>query len=195
MESAKTTEVTQLLRAWGSGDQGALDRLTPLVYDELRRMARRYMRNERSGNTLQTTALVNEVYLRLVDVDNVNWIDRVHFFAVSAQMMRRILVDRARAKASAKRGGLWKREAHSTAINFDEMPDPASNRGADLIAVDDALKQLAEFDPRKAQLIELRYFGGLSVEETAAVLKISGQSVMRDWKLAKAWLMRELTKQ
>jgi RNA polymerase sigma factor (TIGR02999 family) len=130
----------------------------------------------------------------LVDVNNVKWSDRVHFFAVSAQMMRRILVDSARAKASAKRDGLWKREAHSTAVNFDEMPDAASNRGSDLIAVDDALKHLAEFDPRKAQVIELRFFGGLSVEESAEVLKISPQSVMRDWKLAKAWLMRELTR-
>jgi len=193
MEAPKTAEVTQLLRAWGSGDRAALDRLTPLVYDELRRMARRYMRNERGGNTLQTTALVNEAYLRLIDVKNVNWSDRVHFFAVSAQMMRRILVDAARARGSAKRGGLVKRVAHSTAVNLDEIPDAGSDRGKELIAVDDALKQLAEFDPRKAQVVEFRYFGGLSVDETAEVLKISPQSVMRDWKLAKAWLMRELS--
>jgi len=192
MEAPKTAEVTQLLRAWGSGDRAALDRLTPLVYDELRCMARRYMRNERGGNTLQTTALVNEAYLRLIDVKNVNWSDRVHFFAVSAQMMRRILVDAARARGSAKRGGLAKRVAHSTAVYLDEIPDAGSDRGTELTAVDDALKQLAEFDPRKAQVVELRYFGGLSVEETAEVLKISPQNVMRDWKLAKAWLMREL---
>ncbi|MEO8052750.1 MAG: sigma-70 family RNA polymerase sigma factor [Acidobacteriota bacterium] len=189
----KTQEITVLLRAWSAGDGAALDRLTPLVYDELRRMARRYMRNERAGNTLQTTALVNEAYLRLIDVKNVSWSDRVHFFAVSAQMMRRILVDAARARASAKRGGLAKRVAHSTAVNWDEIPDASSNRGVELIAIDDALKRLAEFDPRKAQVIELRFFGGLSVEETAAVLKISPQSVMRDWKLAKAWLTRELS--
>jgi RNA polymerase sigma factor (TIGR02999 family) len=185
--------ITVLLRAWSAGDEAALDRLTPLVYDELRRMARRYMRNERAGNTLQTTALVNEAYLRLVDAKNVSWSDRVHFFAVSAQMMRRILVDSARARASAKRGGLAKRAAHSTAVNWDEIPDASSNRGAELIAIDDALKRFAEFDLRKAQVIELRFFGGLSVEETATVLKISPQSVMRDWKLAKAWLTRELS--
>ena len=192
MASPESSQVTGLLRAWASGDAAALDRLTPLVYDELRRMARRYMRNERAGNTLQTTALVNEAYLRLVDVKNMNWADRVHFFAVSAQMMRRILVDAARARASAKRGGMAKRVAHSTAVNLDEIPDTGSSRAAELIAVDDALQQLAGFDPRKARVIELRYFGGLSVEESAEVLKISPQSVMRDWKLAKAWLMREL---
>lgn len=192
MESPKTTEVTQLLRAWASGDRLALDRLTPLVYDELRRMARRYMRNERGGNTLQTTALVNEAYLRLIDVRNVNWSDRVHFFAVSAQMMRRILVDAARARGSAKRGGLLQRAAHSAAVNLDDIPDMRSDRGAELLAVDDALQRLAEFDPRKAQVVELRYFGGLSVDETAEVVKISAQSVLRDWKLAKAWLTREL---
>src|ERR1700704_5998803 len=174
-------EITELLKAWGSGDAAALDQLTPLVYEELRRLARRYMRNERAGNTLQTTALVHEAYLRLVNVKNVNWSDRVHFFAVSAQIMRRILVDAARARASAGRGGLAQREAHS-AIHLDEIPDARSNRGAEFIAVDDALQLLAEFDPRKAQVVELRYFGGLSVEESAEVLKISPQSVMRDWK-------------
>jgi RNA polymerase sigma factor (TIGR02999 family) len=193
MKSAETSQVTVLLRAWASGDGAALDRLAPLVYDELRRMARRYMRKERAGNTLQTTALVNEAYLRLVDVKNVSWSDRVHFYAVSAQMMRRILVDSARARASAKRGGAVKRVAHSTAVNFDEIPDLRSARGTELLAVDDALTRLAEFDPRKAKVIELRFFGGMSVEETAEVLKISPQSVMRDWKLAKAWLLRELT--
>ena len=193
MGPPETAQVTVLLKAWASGDPAALDRLTPLVYDELRRMARRYMRNERGGNTLQTTALVNEAYLRLVDVHNVVWNDRAHFFAVSAQMMRRILVDAARARGSAKRGGLLKRAQHSTAINLDEIPDVNSNRAAELIAIDDALERLAEFDPRKARVIELRFFGGLSVEETAEVLKLSPQSVMRDWKLAKAWLTRDLT--
>ena len=195
MTQPETAQVTVLLKAWAAGDPAALNRLTPLVYDELRRMARRYMRNERAGNTLQTTALVNEAYLRLIDVKNVRWNDRVHFFAVSAQMMRRILVDAARARASAKRGGLMKRADHSTAINLDEIPDMSSLRGAELIAIDDALLRLAEFDSRKARVIELRFFGGLSVEESAEVLKISPQSVMRDWKLAKAWLFRELAKQ
>jgi RNA polymerase sigma factor (TIGR02999 family) len=176
MPSPESSQVTVFLKAWTAGDAAALDRLTPLVYDELRRMARRYMRNERAGNTLQTTALVNEAYIRLIDVNNVNWSNRVHFFAVSAQMMRRILVDAARARASAKRGGLAKRVAHSTAVNLDEIPDARSNRGAELLAVDDSLQRLAEFDPRKAQVVELRYFGGLSVEESAAVLKISPDS-------------------
>src|ERR1700693_2217006 len=186
---AESPEITVLLKAWGSGDAAALDRLTPLVYDELRRLARRYMRNERAGNTLQTTALVNEAYLRLVDAKRVAWQDRVHFFAVSAQMMRRILVDAARARGSAKRGGQVKRVNHSSAFNLDEIPDVSTGRDRELVAIDDAL---AEMDPRKARVIELRFFGGLSVEETAEILKISPQSVMRDWKLAKAWLTREL---
>jgi RNA polymerase sigma factor (TIGR02999 family) len=188
----ESPEITVLLKAWGSGDAAALNQLTPLVYEELRRLARRYMRNERVGNTLQTTALVNEAYLRLVDAKSVGWQDRVHFFAVSAQMMRRILVDAARARASGKRGGQLKRVNHSSAFNLDEIPDVSSTRDRELVAIDDALKVLAEMDPRKARVIELRFFGGLSVEETAEVLKISPQSVMRDWKLAKAWLLREL---
>jgi len=191
----ESPEITELLKAWGSGDAAALDRLTPLVYDELRRLARRHMRNERAGNnTLQTTALVNEAYLRLVDAKRVGWQDRVHFFAVSAQMMRRILVDAARARGSAKRGGQVKRVNHSTAFNLDEIPDVSTGRDRELVAIDDALNTLAEMDPRKARVIELRFFGGLSVEETAEILKISPQSVMRDWKLAKAWLTRELAK-
>jgi RNA polymerase sigma factor (TIGR02999 family) len=189
----KYPEITVLLRAWNRGDAAALNQLTPLVYEELRRLARRYMRNERLGNTLQTTALVNEAYLRLVDAKSVGWQDRVHFFAVSAQIMRRILVDAARARGSAKRGGQVKRINHSSAFNLDEIPDVSSGRDRELVAIDDALKTLAEMDPRKSRVIELRFFGGLSVEETAEVLKISPQSVMRDWKLAKAWLMRELT--
>jgi RNA polymerase sigma factor (TIGR02999 family) len=190
----ESSEITVLLKAWASGDAAALDQLTPLVYDELRRLARRYMRNERAGNTLQTTALVNEAYMRLVDAKRVAWQDRVHFFAVSAQMMRRILVDAARAKGSAKRGGQVKRVNHSAAFNLDEIPDVSTGRDRELVAIDDALNTLAEMDPRKARVIELRFFGGLSVEETAEVLKISPQSVMRDWKLAKAWLTRELSK-
>jgi RNA polymerase sigma factor (TIGR02999 family) len=185
--SGPPAEITRLLRAWGNGDQAALDRLTPVVYDELRRMARRYMRREREGHTLQTTALVNEAYLRLIDVTHVSWQDRAHFFAVSAQMMRRILVDAARARASSKRGGLAVR------AELEEIPDLSSGRDREIVAIDDALKALAELDPRKAKVIELRFFGGLSVDETAEVLKISPQSVLRDWKLAKAWLMRELS--
>jgi len=192
MMPPESPEITALLKAWGNGDAAALDQLTPLVYDELRRLARRYMRNERAGNTLQTTALVNEAYLRLVDAKRVGWQDRVHFFAVSAQMMRRILVDAARARGSAKRGGQVKRVNHSTAFNLDEIPDVSTGRDRELVAIDDALNTLAEIDPRKARVIELRFFGGLSVEETAEILKISPQSVTRDWKLAKAWLMREL---
>jgi RNA polymerase sigma factor (TIGR02999 family) len=185
-------EITILLKAWGAGDQGALNRLTPLVYDELRRMARRYMRRERAGNTLQTTALINEAYLRLVDAQSVDWQDRVHFFAVSAKVMRRILVDAARARGSAKRGGLVIRVDHSTAVDLDQIPEVG--RSAELIALDDALNALAEIDPRKARVIELRFFGGLSVEETGGVLGISPQSVLRDWKLAKVWLIREMAK-
>jgi RNA polymerase sigma factor (TIGR02999 family) len=188
----ESVEITVLLKAWGDGDQTALDRLVPLVYAELRRMARRQMRKERAGNTLQTTALVNQAYLRLVDAQNAGWKDRVHFFAVSAQIMRRILVDAARARSSAKRGGQFKRADHSTAIDLDQIPDLGVRRDAELATLDDALNALAQFDARKAKVIELRFFGGLSVEETAEFLKLSAQSVMRDWKLAKAWLSREM---
>ncbi len=193
MKPPESVEITALLKAWGGGDHAALDRLVPLVYAELHHMARRHMRNEREGNTLQTTALVNQAYLRLVDVRNAGLNDRVHFFAVSAQVMRRILVDAARARASGKRGGQFKRSSHSTAINLDELPDLGFKRAEELAALDDALNALAQFDARKAKVIELRFFGGLSVEETAEALQISPQSVMRDWKLAKAWLMRELS--
>jgi len=190
--STGPAEITVLLKAWGAGDQNALNRLTPLVYSELRRMARRYMRNERAGNTLQTTALINEAYLRLVDVQSAGWQDRAHFFAVSAQLMRRILVDAARARGTAKRGGLGVRVDHSTAVNLDEIPEVG--RSTELVSLDDALSALAEIDPRKARVIELRFFGGLSVEETAGVLGISPQSVLRDWKLARVWLKREMRK-
>ncbi len=181
-----SAEITQLLRAWGGGDLAALNQLTPLVHAELHRIAHRYMRQERPGNTLQTTALVNEAYLRLVDANQVRWQDRAHFFAVSAQIMRRILVDAAKARLTDKRGG---RSPH---VNLDEAIDAVPERSSDLVALDEALDALAELDPRKARVIELRFFGGLSVQETAEVLKISAQSVMRDWKLAKAWLMREI---
>lgn len=187
-------EITTLLKAWGDGDRAALDRLTPLVYDELRRNARRHMRREHAGNSLQTTALVNEAYLRLVDVAGVDWKDRAHFFALSAQIMRRILVDAARSRASLKRGGQAKRVAHSSAVNLDEIADNSSIRANELIAVDEALTAFAEIDPRKARVVELRFFGGLRVDEVAKVLGTSPQTVMRDWKLAKVWLMRELGK-
>jgi RNA polymerase sigma-70 factor, ECF subfamily len=183
---APDAEITRLLRAWQSGDEAALDRLTPLVYGELHLMALRCMAGENPGNSLQPTALVNEAYLRLVEVDGVRWQDRAHFFALSANMMRRILVDNARARRSDKRGGAAVR------FQFNELIDGMADRSDDLLALDDALEALARFDARKAQVIELRFFGGLSIEETAEVLKISPQSVMRDWKLARAWLMHEM---
>jgi RNA polymerase sigma factor (TIGR02999 family) len=187
-------QITALLKAWSGGDAAALNRLAPLVYAELRRLARRYLRHESPGNTLQTTALVHEAYLRLVEAKSVDWQDRAHFFAISAQMMRRILVDAARARASAKRGGGARRLDHSTALNLDQLPDPGLERGAELIALDDALNVLEQLNPRHAHVVELRFFAGLSVEETASQLNISPQSVIRDWKLAKAWLIRELKK-
>ena len=192
MTADASGEITVLLKAWGAGDAAALERLIPRVYDELRRAARRYMRHERAANTLQTTALVNEAYLRLVDVDKADWRDRAHFFAVASQTMRRILVDAARARLSKKRGGHFRREEHCSAPNLDEIPDLSSARDRELVAIDEALEALARMDERKARNIELRFFGGMSVEETAAVLEVSPQTVMRDWKLAKAWLSREL---
>ena len=192
MKPPASAEITVLLKAWGRGDHTALERLTPLVYEELRRLARRYMRQERGGHTLQGTALVNEAYLRLVDVTGVDWQDRAHFFAVSAQIMRRILVDAARARAADKRGGGAARVDHSTAVDLDQLPAFGSDRASELCALDDALNALARMDPRRAQVIELRFFGGLTVDETAGVLQISSQSVLQDWKLARAWLTREL---
>jgi RNA polymerase sigma factor (TIGR02999 family) len=188
----KSAEITTLLKAWSTGDASALDRLTPLIYDELRQLAHRYMRHERAGHTLQTTALVNEAYLRLVDVRGVDWHDRIHFLAVAARIMRRVLVDAARRRASTKRGGATARVDHSSPIDFDQLAATAIERATELCALDDALQTLASIDSRRAQVIELRFFGGLTVEETAEVLKISPQSVMRDWKLARAWLAREL---
>jgi len=188
-----SAEITRLLKAWGRGDSAALERLTPLVYEQLRRMARNYMRNERPGHTLQATALVNEAFVRLVDAREVDWTDRAHFFAVCAKVMRRILVDAARSRAAIKRGGQLDRAEHSTAINLDQLPSPASEISAQVCALDEALDRLAEIDPRRAQVIELRFFGGLTVEETAQVLQTSPQTVMREWKLARAWLARELS--
>ena len=179
-------EVSGLLRAWGDGDRDALDRLTPVVYDELRRLARRYMRGERPGHSLQTTALVNEAYMRLVDYKSMQWQNRAHFFAVSAQLMRRILVDHARRHNLKRGGGVQHVSLEETAILDDDRP-------ADLVALDDAMNALARIDPRKVQVVEMRFFGGLSVEETAEVLKVSPVTVMRDWSTAKAWLYRELT--
>jgi len=189
-----SAEITRLLKAWGRGDAAALDRLTPLVYEELRRLARNYMKKEQRGHSLQATALVNEAFIRLVDARAIDWQDRAHFFAVSARMMRRVLVDAARARASAKRGGLAERVDHSTAVDLDRFPASPADVSAQLCALDDALNTLAAMDPRRAQVVELRYFGGLSVEETGHVLQISPQTVMRDWKLARAWLARELSR-
>jgi RNA polymerase sigma factor (TIGR02999 family) len=178
-------EVTQLLRAWSDGQQEALEKLIPLVYDELHRLARHYMRRERSGHILQTSALVNEAYLRLVDARQVNWQNRAHFYAISAGLMRRILVDFARVHQSDKRGGGVR------PVPLDEGLDALEER-MDLEALDDALKALAAFDPRKSRVVELRFFGGLSTEEAAEVLKVSPETVKRDWKLAKVWLLREM---
>jgi RNA polymerase sigma factor (TIGR02999 family) len=191
MNTAASQEITGLLKAWGSGESSALDRLIPLVYRELKRMARRYMRTRDSG-TIQTTALVHEAYLRLVDLSSVGWQDRAHFYAVSARIMRGILVDAARARQSQKRGGLHRRIDPSTGFDLDRIPDLGSERAAEILTINDALDSLARMDPRQVQVVEMRFFGGLSVEETAEVLKISPQSVMRDWKLAKAWLRREM---
>jgi RNA polymerase sigma factor (TIGR02999 family) len=194
MSPEVSREITGLLRAWGAGDSGALDRLIPRIYNDLRRAARRHMRNERPGNTLESTALVHEAFLRLVDVRGADWKDRAHFFAVASQMMRRILVDAARARLAAKRGGHLQREEHSEAPDLDQIPDLSSDRDSELVAIHEALDGLAQIDARKARVIELRFFGGMSVDETAVVLAVSPQTVMRDWKLAKAWLTRELKK-
>src|SRR5438552_3965913 len=183
---ARSVEVTGLLKAWSGGDQAALERLTNQVYNELRRIARRYMRNERAGNTLQTTALVNEVYLRLVDVKNVDWQQRAQFFAIAAQMMRRILVDAARARGSHKRGG------RAIKVNVDEALVASPERDSSLVALDEALEAFSKVAPRQAKVVELRYFSGLSEEEIAEVLKITPRTVRRDRDFAKSWLMREL---
>ncbi len=191
MSDSSSPEITQLLLAWRGGDQTALAQLLPHVQQELRRLAHRFMQQERPGHLLQTTALVNEAYLRLVDSSRVEWESRAHFFAVAAQLMRRVLVDaaRARARASHKRGGEWAQVSLAEAIVVPLQ------RGADLIALDDALNDLAAVDQRKSAIVELRFFGGLTVAETAAVLEVSPDTVMRDWQLAKVWLFRELSKE
>jgi len=179
-------DVTGLLKAWSAGDSRALDQLTPVVYRELHRRAHWHMARERSGQTLQTTALVNETYLRLVDLQEVAWRDRAHFFALASRLIRRVLIDAARARGSLKRGG------GVDETTFDEMIVVAGQPRGDLLALDEALTALAAFDPRKGEVVELRFFGGLTVEEAAEVLKVSPETVKRDWKLAKAWLQREL---
>jgi RNA polymerase sigma factor (TIGR02999 family) len=180
------SDVSTLLRAWSSGDPTALERLTPIVYDELHRLARRYMKGERPGHSLQATALVNEAYTRLVDYKRMQWQNRAHFFAVSAQLMRRILVDHARSH-NLKRG------AGVQHVSLDRAAVMGGGEDTDLIALDDAMNALARIDPRKVQVVEMRFFGGLSVEETAEVLKVSAVTVKRDWRTARTWLYRELT--
>jgi RNA polymerase sigma factor (TIGR02999 family) len=181
-------EVTQLLLAWSDGDKQALEALMPIVYRELHRLARRYMAGERVQHTLQASALVNEAYLKLIDVERVQWQNRAHFFGVSAQMMRRILVDFARSRQYQKRGG------GARQVTLNEELIPSSGNTNDLAALDDALKSLESIDPRKVRVVEMRFFAGLSVEETAEAMQVSPETVMRDWKFAKAWLQRELKK-
>jgi RNA polymerase sigma factor (TIGR02999 family) len=185
------TDITGLLKSWSKGDESALEQLTPLVYAQLRAQARRHMRGERAESTLQSTALVHETYLRLIDVKVTDWRDRAHFFALSAQLMRRILVDAARTRNAKKRGGPAARLHGTSTPDLDQLA-AADSSAAALCALNDALDALSQLDPRRAQVIELRFFGGLSVEETAEVLQVSPQTVMRDWRLAKAWLAREL---
>ncbi len=187
MEQPQSHEVTGLLQAWSAGDEEALQKLVPMVYRQLHRAARHYMAGERSGHTLQATALINEVYMRLVDVKRIDWQDRAHFFAICAQLMRRILIDFARSRRYQKRGG---GAAH---VPFDEALLLSSQPSTDLVALDDALKRLAVIDERKGRVVELRFFGGLDVKETAEVLKVSKETVMRDWNLAKVWLLRDLS--
>ncbi|MGH9832237.1 MAG: sigma-70 family RNA polymerase sigma factor [Blastocatellia bacterium] len=188
MTTPSEKEVTRLLVAWSNGDQAALEQLTPLVYSELHRLAHRYLGRERKGHTLQTTALVHEAYLRLIDQKEVRWQNRAHFFAIAAQMMRRILVDYARSRNVAKRGG------GAQQVSLDEAMEVSDERAADVIALDEALKSLSDLDQRKGRIIELRFFGGLSIEETAEALGVSPGTVMRDWTFAKAWLQREINK-
>src|SRR5947209_16603960 len=181
-------EVTQLLLDWSNGNQAALDHLTPLVYEELHRLAHQHMKRERSGHTLQTSALVNEAYLRLIDQRNVRWQNRAHFFSIASRLMRRILVDHARAHTRAKRGG------GALRVSLDEAASVSQERAAELVALDESMTKLAAFDQRKSQVVELRFFGGMSVEEIAAALDVSEVTVKRDWSTAKAWLHRAIEK-
>ncbi|MBI1760326.1 MAG: sigma-70 family RNA polymerase sigma factor [Acidobacteria bacterium] len=187
MATPPSQAVTELLLAWNSGDESALEKLMPLVYDELHRLAHRYLGGERAGHMLQTTALVNEAYLRLIDASRVQWQNRAHFFAVSAQLMRRVLVDFARARQYQKRGG------GAQQVSLEEALVVSNERGAELIALDDALQTLAAADERASKVVELRFFGGFSIEETAEVLRVSPETVKRDWQWAKVWLLRELS--
>ncbi len=180
-------DVTHLLIAWSDGDSDALERLMPLVYRELKRQAERRLRRERPGHTLEPTALVHEAYLKLIDQKQARWRNRAHFFAIAAQAMRRILVDHARARQAEKRGGDWK-------LSFDEAIDVSDDRASQMVALDDALKTLAELDPQKSRVVELKYFGGLSLEEIAEALEVSRATVIREWRMAKAWLYGELNK-
>lgn len=188
MDTVGSHEITQLLAAWSDGDEAAFARLVPLVYRELKILARRHMRRENEGHVLQTTALVHEAYLKLVKQKGARWENRIHFFAISGQQMRRILVDAARAQQRQKRG------ADAVMISLDDAPTLTDSRAAEFIALDDVLNELAKLDERRCRVVEMRYFGGLSIEETAAVLKVSVETVMRDWKAAKAWLYLQLNK-
>lgn len=188
MTQASTHEVTQLLIEWSNGDKAALDKLIPLIHEELRRLAHHYMSRERPGHTLQTTALVDEAYVRLVNRKDVHWQNRAHFFAISAQLMRSILVDHARSHAYAKRGGGARK------ISLDETLIVSQQRAAEVVALDDVLKELADFDPQQSRIVELRFFGGLTIEETAEVLDLSTATIKREWSTAKAWLYHELAK-
>jgi RNA polymerase sigma factor (TIGR02999 family) len=187
MAAPSSQGVTQLLKAWSNGEQEALEQLIPLVYNELHRLAHRYMERERHGHTLQSTALVHEAYGRLIDLKDVSWQNRAHFFGVSAQLMRRILVDYARSRRFSKRGGEWRQ------VSLNEAVAVFRDRRTDIVALDDALRTLASIDPRKGRVVELRFFGGLSIMETAEVLKVSQETILRDWRLAKVWLLRELS--
>lgn len=185
--ASESHDVTRLLRDWGNGDQSAADQLMPLVYDELRRLAHRYIRREKPGHTLQTSALVNEAYVRLVDQSNIQWESRSHFFGIAACLMRRILVDQARRRNFAKRGG------GTIRVSLNEGTAIAQEQSASVIALDDALKTLEQMDPRKSRIVELRFFGGMSIEETAEALKVSPGTVMREWTFARAWLRKEMS--
>ena len=188
MTAPSPPDLTQLLKAWGNGEQEALERLMPLVYNELHRLAHRYMVRERRGHTLQPTALVQEDYERLINLKEVSWQNRAHFFAVSAQTMRRILVDYARSRRYTKRGGEWRQ------VPLNEAVAVFRDRRTDIVALDDALRDLADIDPRKARIVEIRFFGGLSINETAEVLRVSPETVLRDWRMAKVWLLRQLSR-
>jgi RNA polymerase sigma factor (TIGR02999 family) len=187
MTPASPHGITQLLKAWGNGEQEALEQLIPLIYSELHRLAHRYMEWERNAHTLQSTALVHEAYERLIDLKEVSWQNRAHFFGVSARLMRRVLVDYARSRRYSKRGGEWRQ------VPLNEAVAVFRDRRTDVVALDDALSTLAGIDPRKSRVVEMRFFGGLSIRETAEVLNVSPETVLRDWRLAKVWLLRELS--